>query len=247
MSEPNDNVTAFEKSRRLSDAIREVKNATADRDDVVIEMREAERMRLELLANELAPIIAEVPADTDLFDFAVSSGLQPRFWIDAVAHVAMGRDKRTFRFLKDTRLGRVVLAETPDIKAVANAVTRYLAERIVERQRLMEGDIVEHGQRHASGASVPENAIAIADARAKAASQMAVAQGDPESERDSARRRETSDSTATIIPPTGKSPMKSLLGGLALAIAGAAVGLAVAALFYWEKLGLADLLRGTGS
>ena len=177
MSEPNDNVTAFEKTRRLADAIREVKNAMADRDDVVIEMREAERMRLELLANELAPIIAEVPADADLFDFAVSSGLQPRFWIDAVAHVAMGRDKRTFRFLKDTRLGRVVLAETTDIKTVANAVTRYLAERIVERQRLMEGDIVEHGQCRAGPASVPENAAALAAARAQAASEAVMQRG----------------------------------------------------------------------
>ena len=43
----DDNVTAFDPSKRLAEAIREVKNATADRDDVIIEMREAERMRLE--------------------------------------------------------------------------------------------------------------------------------------------------------------------------------------------------------
>jgi hypothetical protein len=96
-------------------------------------------MRLDLLASELAPVFADVPADMDNFDFAVSSGLQPRLWIDAVAHVAMGRDRRTYRFLKDTRIGRVVLAESTDMKTVADQVTRYVAERIVERQRQMEG------------------------------------------------------------------------------------------------------------
>ena len=131
----------IDQSKRLSDAIRDVKNAFADRDDVVVDMREAHRMRLDLLAAELAPVFADVPADIDNFDFVVSSGLQPRLWIDAVSHVAMGRDRRTYRFLRDTRIGRVVLAESTDMKPVADQVTRYVAERIVERQRMMEGGV----------------------------------------------------------------------------------------------------------
>lgn len=142
-------------SRKLADAVRDVKNAFADRDDVVVDLREAHRMRLELLAGELAPVFADVPADMDNFDFAISSGLQPRLWIDAVAHVAMGRDRRTYRFLRDTRIGRVVLAESTDMKVVEDQVTRYVAERIVERQRMMEGG----AERAAAGtqrAAVPE-------------------------------------------------------------------------------------------
>jgi hypothetical protein len=139
MSDAGENVTPIENARRLSDAIRDVKNAAADRDDVVVEMREASRMRLDLLAAELAPVFAEVPADVDIFDFAVSSGLQPRLWIDATSHVTMGRDRRTYRFLRDTRIGRIVLAESTDMKLVADQVTRYVAERLVERQRMMDG------------------------------------------------------------------------------------------------------------
>jgi hypothetical protein len=127
--------------RKLSDAIREVKNAAADREDVVVELREATRVRLQLLAAELAPVFAEVPADVDCFDFTISSGLQPRLWIDAVSHVAMGRDRRTYRFVKDTRNGRVVLAESPKMQIVADRVTRYVAERIVEREQMLEGDM----------------------------------------------------------------------------------------------------------
>ncbi len=139
MKNAGENVPPMEPSHKLSDTIRDVKNALADRDDVVVDMREAHRMRLDLLAAELAPVFADVPAEIDNFDFAVSSGLQPRLWIDAVSHVAMGRDRRTYRFLKDTRIGRVVLAEAADMKPIVDQVTRYVAERVVEHQRMIEG------------------------------------------------------------------------------------------------------------
>jgi hypothetical protein len=83
-----------------------VRIASADKSDVVVEMREAAQTRLELLAQDLQPVIEDVPADDDRFDFALSSGLQPRFWIDATAHVMMGPDRRTYRFVRDTRLGQ---------------------------------------------------------------------------------------------------------------------------------------------
>ena len=155
MNDAGEKITQIDSSRKLSDAIRDVKNAFADRDDVVVDMREAHRMRLDLLAAELAPVFADVPADMDNFDFAVSSGLQPRLWIDAVSHVAMGRDRRTYRFLRDTRIGRVVLAESTEMKTVADQVTRYVAERVVERQRMMEGGI-EQAVPGMQRASVPE-------------------------------------------------------------------------------------------
>jgi hypothetical protein len=139
MKDASDTASPADQGRSLSNAVRDVKNALADREDVVVDMRDAHRMRLELLAAELTPVFKDVPADMDNFDFAVSSGLQPRLWIDAVSHVAMGRDRRTYRFLKDTRIGRVVLAESSDMKPVADQVTRYVAERIVERQRMLDG------------------------------------------------------------------------------------------------------------
>jgi len=139
MSEAGQN--AAPNVRRLADVVREMKTAAADRQDVVVEMREATRTRLELLAQELQPVFADVPEDDPSFDFAISSGQQPRLWIDAVAHVVMGPDRRTYRFLRDTRLGRIVLAESTDIKTVADQVTRYIAERLVERQRIIEGEV----------------------------------------------------------------------------------------------------------
>ena len=141
MRDAEESAGHVEQTHSLSHAVRDVKNALADREDVVVDLRDAHRMRLELLAAELAPVFADVPGDMDSFDFALSSGLQPRLWIDAVAHVAMGRDRRTYRFLRDTRIGRVVLAESSDMKPVADQVTRYIAERIVERQRMLDGGV----------------------------------------------------------------------------------------------------------
>lgn len=165
MHDAADTVTPIDPSRKLADAIRDVKNALADRDDVVVDMREAHRMRLDLLASELAPVFADVPTDMDNFDFAVSSGLQPRLWIDAVAHVAMGRDRRTYRFLKDTRIGRVVLAESTDMKTVANQVTRYVAERVVERQQQMEGGVDAAGALKRTKVKEAEPPLELASAR----------------------------------------------------------------------------------
>ena len=141
MNQANQNSMPAERVRKLSEVVREMKNAAADREDVVVEMREASRTRLELLAQELEPVFSEIPQDDPAFDFVISSGEQPRLWIDAVAHVTMGRDRRTYRFLRDTRLGRVVLAESVEIKPVADQVTRYIAERVVERQRFVEGEV----------------------------------------------------------------------------------------------------------
>ena len=88
----------------------------------------------------LDPLFGGVPAGVDLFDRGLSRGDTPRLWIDPVAHIAMGRDKRTYRFLYDTRLGRRVLAESHEIAEIVRAVTDYVARRLVEREQALAED-----------------------------------------------------------------------------------------------------------
>jgi hypothetical protein len=128
------------KVRSLRDTIRQVRTAETERSDVVVELRDAERARLELLAEELRSVFAEVPPDDDQFIFAVAPGTPPRLWIDMTSFVTMGRDRRTYRFLKDTRLGRTVIVESAKLPDVADTITHYVAERIIERERAIEGD-----------------------------------------------------------------------------------------------------------
>ncbi|MEM9105273.1 MAG: hypothetical protein AAGC96_06420, partial [Pseudomonadota bacterium] len=67
---------------------------------------------------------------------------------DAIAHVHMGNDRRTYRFVRDTRHGREVVIESPDKMRVADTVARYIAERIVQRQRFLDSDSVMLGEEH---------------------------------------------------------------------------------------------------
>jgi hypothetical protein len=124
----------------LREAMHQARVEAAERTAVVVDLRDAEWARLELLNEALDPLFAEVPADIDLFDRGVTRGETPRLWLDAVAHVAMGRDKRVYRFLHDTRIGRRVLAESTEIDEIVQAVTAYVARRIVERQRALDED-----------------------------------------------------------------------------------------------------------
>ncbi len=124
----------------LRDALREARIEAAERTGVVVDLRDAEIARLELLNDELDPVFAEVPAGVDLFDRGISRGDTPRLWIDAIAHIEMGRDKRLYRFVQDSRFGRVVLAESPAGRDIVEAVTRYIARRLIERERALAGD-----------------------------------------------------------------------------------------------------------
>ncbi|MGB3744874.1 MAG: hypothetical protein WBD11_10180 [Xanthobacteraceae bacterium] len=125
---------------QLKEAMHQARVEAAERSSVVVDLRDAELARLELLNEALNPLFAEVSPEIDLFDRGLSRGEAPRLWIDAVAHVAMGRDKRVYRFLHDSRLGRRVLAESHDIPDIVKAVTTYVARRLVERQHALEAD-----------------------------------------------------------------------------------------------------------
>ena len=126
-----------EEPQRLKEALRRARIDAAERTGVVVDLHDAEVARLELLNEALDPLFAEIPAEIDLFDRGISRGETPRLWVDAIAHVAMGRDKRIYRFLQDTRYGRKVLAESVSIPEVAEAVTKYVAQRIIERERAL--------------------------------------------------------------------------------------------------------------
>jgi len=129
-----------ETAQPLTEAVREARIEAAERSGVVVDLRDADVARLELLNEALDPLFKDIPDDVELFDRGLSKGDVPKLWIDVVAHVEMGRDKRQYRFVQDTRYGRAVLAESYEVPALAEAIKRYVARRMVERERALTDD-----------------------------------------------------------------------------------------------------------
>jgi len=125
---------------RLRDALRKARIEAADRTGVVVDLRDAEVARLEILNEALDPLFAQVPEQVDLFDRGISQGETPRLWVDVVAYIVMGRDKRIYRLVQDTRFGRKVLAESHDVPVIVDAVTDYVARRMVEREQALAAE-----------------------------------------------------------------------------------------------------------
>ncbi len=154
---------------RLKAAIRQAKTAQADRLDSITDIRETDIARLELLLQDLQPVFDAVPATDEQWDFCLNKGMQPRLWLDASAFVMIARDRRSYRFVRDTRLGRIILADNKDIKVISEAVTRYIASRILERERLMDdwtsdvpvaaqqAGVAENSTEQSSSAEISEN------------------------------------------------------------------------------------------
>ena len=138
------NAVSDTRPTRLRDALRQARIEAADRTGVVVDLRDAEVARLEILNEALDPLFAQISDTVDLFDRGISQGETPRLWIDVVAHVVMGRDKRIYRFVQDSRFGRIVIAESHEVAAAVQAVTDYVARRMIERERaLVATPIVE--------------------------------------------------------------------------------------------------------
>ena len=131
------NAASNSRPLRLRDALRQARIEAADRTGVVVDLRDAEVARLEILSDALDPLFAQVPEQVDLFDRGISQGDTPRLWIDVVAHVVMGRDKRIYRFVQDTRFGRIVIAESHEVIVIVDAVTDYVARRMIEREHAL--------------------------------------------------------------------------------------------------------------
>lgn len=124
----------------LKAAIRRARIEDADRSDVVAELRGAEIARLEMLQATIEPVLAQAPEEIDLFDVGLAPGERPRLFIDMVGFVEMARDRRQYRFVQNMRHGRVLIAESESLDVMTEAVTAYIARRLVEREKALAAD-----------------------------------------------------------------------------------------------------------
>jgi hypothetical protein len=129
----------------LKQAMRRARFDDAERASVVSDLRAARIGRLEVLREALKPVIAQIPEDVDCFDVGLMPGANPRLFIDMIGFVEMARDQRVYTFIQDTRHGRVKLAESASVDAIVEAVTQYIAHRLLERDKAIAAEAVQHG------------------------------------------------------------------------------------------------------
>ncbi len=129
----------------LAVALRRARVENAEHSAALADLRAAEIVRLELLGDALAPVLAQVPEDVDIFDVAIGHGERPRLFLDQIGFVEMDRDRRTYRFLQDTRHGRITLRESADIDEIVDAATNYIAHRLIEREKALAIDYASGG------------------------------------------------------------------------------------------------------
>ena len=127
--------------RTLQQAMRRARVDNAERAGVVTDLRGAQIGRLEMLQEALKPLLQQIPADVDLFDVGLMPSVTPRLFIDMIGFVEMGREARIYHFFQDTRHGRVQLAETSEIGTMVEAVTDYIARRLLERDKALADGI----------------------------------------------------------------------------------------------------------
>jgi hypothetical protein len=150
-----------ERMASLAGALRRARLENAERSAAISDLRAAEIARLEMLGDALAPVLAQLPDDCDIFDVGVAPAERPRLFIDQIGFVEMDRDRRTSRFLQDTRHGRVALCESDSAEELVEAITAYIAHRLIEREKALAID-------YASGGAAQALAVTAAAARNKA-------------------------------------------------------------------------------
>lgn len=124
----------------LTAAIRAARLENAEQSEVVAELRGAELVRLEILLEALQPVLAQVPTGVDLFDVAIAPGEHPRLFVDMIGFVEMSHDRRVYRFVQDRRIGRITIAETEHLDSIVEAITAYIARRLIERDKALAAD-----------------------------------------------------------------------------------------------------------
>ncbi len=119
----------------LTGALREARQAEAAHFEATLELRDSKSLRLQLLKDDLVPLLDSSPEARELFDLALIPGEPPKLWIDLISFVVMEPDPRSYRFLQHRQDRREILFESHDRELMAAAIRRHMAHLVVARER----------------------------------------------------------------------------------------------------------------
>ncbi|MGE0007295.1 MAG: hypothetical protein AB7S92_17105 [Parvibaculaceae bacterium] len=107
--------------------------------EAVLDIRDAQTLRLQVLKDELAPLVLAHNEAASFVDLALVPGDPPRLWIDLITSIVMAPDPRTYRLVQDGQAGRLTLLETADSREMIERVKQHIAHRLIAREREKTG------------------------------------------------------------------------------------------------------------
>ncbi|HHN66766.1 MAG TPA: hypothetical protein ENK15_01845 [Thermopetrobacter sp.] len=117
--------------------LEQARQLQAEHHDAQVALRDGAALRLFVLKQELTPWLSEMPEAADFIAPALQPGWPPRLWIDLTAHVLMSDDNSTYRLVQDTIDDKVVVFETRDRAEMVRFLRKFIAHRVVRRQRAL--------------------------------------------------------------------------------------------------------------
>ncbi|MBG1230937.1 hypothetical protein [Aestuariivirga litoralis] len=119
----------------LTKALKDARLAEAVQLDAILNARDARILRLGALRDAVLPELAGHDAAKTLFDLNVVEGEKPKLWIDLISWVEMEPDPKTYRLVQSRESAEGILFETSDAAEMQRFIIRYMAHRLVERER----------------------------------------------------------------------------------------------------------------
>jgi len=104
--------------------------------------RRSKKNRLERLADDIMDVFEDLPVQNGLFEFALVRSDQQRFVIDQEAYVVTHPQTKEYEFKKETRLGEAIIGRTANRRQMAKLVSRYISEKLLDQQRLLESEFI---------------------------------------------------------------------------------------------------------
>lgn len=120
-------------------ALRKARIAEAAHLDALHNVRDARGLRLSALRESIMPHLVGHPLAEGFTDLSLQEGEMPRLWIDLISSVVVEPDTQTYRLVQDVDGTRLTLHETRSLEDMAQAVLRYIAHRVIARERTAAG------------------------------------------------------------------------------------------------------------
>lgn len=125
--------------------VRRARLAHAAHFDALVEIRDAQTLRLAALQDALLKKVAGEARLKTLLPLQLETGFPPRLWLDNISYVIMEPDPRTFRLVRQAPEGHVTVAETRELSQMVREVRTYASHRLVEVERDTAGVVDGNG------------------------------------------------------------------------------------------------------